>query len=258
MSVTRKLLSALSAIGSAVFGVLFVTSLVNPGYVEQVAKDVIRYQVEKKVHEKIEALDAGFLASKANILVKTYGDEIALIQRQLREKLPEKIASVIAEMQDLDCECRKKVEKSIRSGFEWQIASATRAQEQLTALIRAQYMETAEKLMREFRIFTGSNAAVFVLLGVAVLVKRRAGLHLIPPAIVLLAAAAITGYCYIFNQDWLHTIVFNDYVGFTFIAYLAAVFGFLCDILFNRARVTTELLNGLFNAIGSSLEVLPC
>lgn len=258
MGAIRTLLLALSVVGSALFGLMFATSIANPGYVEQVAKDVIRYQVERKVHEKVESIDANFLGSKATALVKKYGDEVAHVKRQLNEKFPERIASVIAEMQDLDCECRKRIEKSIRSGFEWQLASATQAQEQLTGLIRSHYMETAEKLTREFRIFTGSNALVFVLLGIAALVKRGAGLHLLPSATVLVAAAALTSYLYLFNQDWLHTIVFNDYVGLAFVGYLGLAFAFLCDVLFNRARVTTKLLNWLFNTIGSGLEVVPC
>lgn len=258
MNAIRTLLLALGAIGSAVFGFLFVTSVVNPGYVEHVARNAIRYQVEKKVHEKVESIDARFLSSKAAVLATKYGQEVANTRQQLKEGLPERIAAVIAEMQNLDCECRRKIENSIRAGFEWQIASATQAQEQLTRLIRSQYMETAEKLIREFRIFTGSNALVFALLGIATFVKRGAGLHLVPSATVLAAAASLASYLYLFNQDWLHTILFNDYVGFAFVGYVAAVFAFLCDVLFYRARITTWLLNGLLRAIGSALEMAPC
>lgn len=258
MNPIRILLLALSTIGGGLFGLMFFASVVNPGYVEQVARDLIRHQVEKKVHERIESLDAKFLSSKAASLVRKHADEAALIKRQLREKFPERIAAVIAEMRNLDCECRKKVETSIRSGFEWRLAGANEAQGRLTTLIRSQYMETSERLTREFRIFTGTNALVFVLLGVAALVKRGAGLHLLPVAAVLLVATTLTSYLYLFNQDWLHTIVFNDYVGFAFVGYLAIVFAFLCDILFNRARITTWLLNRLFDAVGSSVVVAPC
>ena len=115
-------------------------------------------------------------------------------------------------------------------------------------------MEVAEKLTREFRIFTGTNALIFALLGIAAFFKRGAGLHLVLPALALVLAATVTGYIYLFNQDWLHTILFSDYVGFTYLIYLSIVFAFLCDVLFNRARVTTQLLN----SIGSNIQVLPC
>lgn len=258
MTRIRTLLLALSAICAVTFGTLFVMSVVSPGYVEQVAKEVIRYQVERKVHEKVDAIDARFMASRAAVVVKHLGDEIAQAKAHLSEKLPERIAAVIAEMRDLDCECRKKIERNIRSGFEWRITSAAQAQERLGALIRTQYMETSAKLTREFRIFTGTNALVFVLFGVAALVRRRAGLHLLPVATLLLVAAVLTSYLYLFNQNWLHTIVFSDYVGFAFVGYLGAVFTCLCDLFFNRARITTELLNWLFQIIGSSVQVVPC
>lgn len=258
MRAIRILLLAVSLVGGVSFAALFAASLANPGYVEEVAREIIRHRVEKKVNEKIEALNARFLGKKAAALAKAHGDEVLQIQQQLREGLPERIAFVIAQMRNLDCECRKKIEKTIREGFESQIANAAHAREQLTAFIQAQYMATADKLTREFRIFTGSNALVFALLGGATLAKRRAGLHLLPAAVVLLVAAAVTSYCYLFQQDWLHTILFNDYLGFAFVGYLVAVFGFLCDILFNRAKVTAELLNGLLNAIGSGIQVLPC
>ena len=258
MSTIRILLLALGVIGALMFGGAFVASIVNPGYVEEVAKEIIRRQVEKNVHEKIESLDAKFLSNRAGNLIKAHSEEIAAAKRQLSKKVPERMASIIAEMRNLDCECRRKIEKGIREGFEWQILKAAQAQERLTTLIRTKYMETAEKLTREFRIFTGTNALVFALLALAAFIKRRAGLHLLPPAFVLLIAASISAYLYLFNQNWLHNIVFGDYVGFAYVGYMAIVFAFLCDILFNRARATTRLLNIAFNIIGSSLHAVPC
>jgi hypothetical protein len=48
------------------------------------------------------------------------------------------------------------------------------------------------------------------------------------------------------------------HVGFAYLAYLGGVFAFLCDIIFNRARVTAEVLNALLNAVGSAVQVVPC
>jgi len=47
-------------------------------------------------------------------------------------------------------------------------------------------------------------------------------------------------------------------MGFGYLAYLAAIFGVLVDIAFNKARVTTEIINGIANAIGSAFSVVPC
>ncbi len=258
MSLIRRITFTLGIVGCVFFGLAFITSIVNPGFVEQIAKSIIRYEVEKKVQEKVDAIDSGFLAKKAEIFSKGYEDEIAQSKRLLAQQLPARIAEIIGEMQNLDCECRKKIETNIRTGFEWRIAGASIAQERLTSLIRSKYMETANQLTREFRIFTGANTFVFALLLITVLLKRQASLHLLPSALVLLVAASITAYLYLFNQNWLHTLVFSDYVGYAYFGYLGGVFSLLSDIIFNRARITTEILNNLLNAICSVIQVAPC
>ncbi len=258
MHLFRHMALALGLIGCALFGLAFAVSIANPGLVEKTAKSVIRYEVEKKVREKIDAIDGGFLAKKAGGLSKGYAEEIAQTQRLLAQNLPAQLARVIAEMQDLDCACRNKVETHIRTGMEWRIASAAAAQERLALLIRTQYMETADQLIREFRIFTGTNALVFAFLFVAVVLKRQAGIHFLPASIVLLASAGMTAYLYLFSQDWLHTLVFSDYVGLSYVAYLGGAFTLLSDIAFNRARVTTEVLSAALNAVGSGVQILPC
>ena len=68
MKSIRYLLLTVGLIGASLFGVAFVTSILNPGYVEEVAKDIIRIQVERKTHEKIDAIDAKFLSGKAGAL----------------------------------------------------------------------------------------------------------------------------------------------------------------------------------------------
>ena len=254
----RAALTLLGVIGTLVFGTAFLTSYLNPGFVEQTAKRIIRYEVEKQVREKVESLDTAFLTKKAGRLLQGYADEITGAKQQLAAGLPQRLATVIAEMQNLDCECRKKIESSISDGLKWQIGVASLASDRLNTMIRTKYMETAGKLTREFRIFTATNALVFALLALAAVVKKRAGFHLVLPAIVLLIAAGLTAWLYLFNQNWLHTLVFNDYVGFAYIGYLGIVFAFLSDILFNHARITTVLVNRLLDVLGSSASLMPC
>ena len=149
MSTIRTLLLVFSAIGTVLFGAAFFTSLLDVGYVEAIAKDIIRHQVEKKVHEKIDALDDKFLSTKAGALIKKHAEEAEAVRRQLKEKIPERISAVIAEMRNLDCECRNKIENYLRDGFESHIARAFQAQERLTSLIQTKYMEGPSDLRFE-------------------------------------------------------------------------------------------------------------
>jgi hypothetical protein len=254
MKALRFFLLCLSGIGTVVFGGALLLSLVNPGFVERVAKDIIRHQIETKMREKIDALDAGVLSSRAGAILQAQEQELHRIRQVLVSQLPERIGRVMHEMADLDCECRKKLEGAVRSGLETRAASLLQLQERITALIRTQYMDTAQQLTREFRIFTGSNALAFILLGVAVLVRRTAGVHLVPAAVVLIGATVVSSALYLFQQNWLHTLLFSNYLGWGFVAYLALLYAFLCDVIFNRGRVTCELLN----SVSSGVEVVPC
>lgn len=258
MMFVRRLALVLGALGSVFFSLAFAASFASPGFVEQAAKQVIRQEVEKQVRQKIDALDESFLLRQAQVLARGQAERMAQAQRALAQQLPERLSRVIAEMADLDCECRKKVEAGIRGGLEGEVAGASAIHERLMVLIRTKYLETARQVVHEFRIFTGINALVFALLLGAVLLKPRAGLHLLPSAALLLVAALVTGYLYLFNQDWLHTLVFNDYVGFGYLAYLGAAFALLGDVVLNKARVTTEMLRLVLETAGSAVEVVPC
>lgn len=258
MRLVRRIVLVVGSIGCTLFTLALLSSVLSPGIVEKVAKGIIRHEVEKRINETVDALDSSFLVKKAEALSSGHAVDIAKTKRLLAQQLPARLASTIAEMQDLDCECRKSIETFIDRGFENQIASDSAIQNRLTILIRSRYTEVAAQIVREFRIFTGTNALVFVLLIVAVLAKRQANLHLLPAAVVLLAAASVTAYLYLFNQDWLHTLVFSDYVGLGYVGYLGGVFALLCDILFNRARVTANVLSSALSSVGCAFEVLPC
>lgn len=54
------------------------------------------------------------------------------------------------------------------------------------------------------------------------------------------------------------TIIHGDYVSLAYVAYLALVFGFLCDIALNRGRITSRIVNAVLNAIGSAASAAPC
>ena len=87
-----------------------------------------------------------------------------------------------------------------------------------------------------------------------VLIRVEATAHLFLPGALLLLSTAICAYFYLFEQNWFYTILYNDYTGFAYLAHLLLVFAALCDIVFNRARVTTEIIN----ALGNAFSVAPC
>ena len=248
----RKLALVFGILGWLVFGTLFALSYAKPTFVEQTTKDAIRYRLQTLTQGKIDSLDDYVLIGHARSLLGSQAGELERLKQLLADKLPEKLSAVIAQMRNLDCECRRITEERIRDSMNWRIASLTQMQQQLTSFIQVKYMDTVAQLVREFRIFTGSNSLVFLLLVVAALVRRRAKIQLLLPVIVLTLAAGMAAYLYLFQQNWLHTILFSSYVGWFYLVYIGIIFALLCDIIFNRCRVINGILSGIH------IEVSPC
>ncbi len=254
----RAFVAILSVFGVLLFGSAFVASYVNPPYVESIGREVVRIEVERRVNEKLETLDDSRLGKLAARLSGRNAAEIDVIRQQLVAGVPAKIAAVVAQMRDPNCPCRTFIESAITEGFRDRLSLLARMNTRLTHLIRTRYMEAVASLMREFRIFTGANALVFALLGLTVMLRKRATYQLALPAIILVGAAAIVGYLYLFQQDWLHTIVFNDYVGLGYFAWLGVAVACLADIVLNRGRITTMIVNGVLSAAGAAVSAVPC
>ncbi len=258
----RITLRIIGLVGVLLFGASFWFTFGVPGFVEESAKGFIKERLEEETTEKIDSITLAAqdtqLGQIAQRLFKDNEDQIRRLKAQLAEKAYEKAADVIAEMRDLSCECRDKYAAMIKRNTEFKITSLYAASEKLQDFMKTKYMEIVQKLTRDVRIFVGSNLAVFIILLLVSFLKPHARIQLLLPGIFLLVSTLICSYFYIFEQNWFFTILYNDYIGFGYLAYLGLVFACFCDIVFNRARVTTEIVNMVLNAIGSALSAVPC
>lgn len=250
----RAFFGMLSLIGLLVFGGAFVLSYTNPAFVESVAHKVLLIELEHRVGERLDGLMDTRLGSALARLSGRNAEEIEALKHNLARDLPARIGAIAEQMRDPACPCRKVLDAVSRD----RLGQLTHINERIDTLIRTRYMEVAAALTREFRIFTGANALVFALLGIAVVVRKRAGAHLLLPAVVLIGSALLVGGMYLFAQDWLHTILFAKYVGLAYFAWMGLAIAFLSDIIFNRGRMVTRLMNGVLNAVGSTLSFMPC
>ncbi len=255
---TRTALLALSLLGTLLFGSAFALSFLNPLLIERAAREVVRIEVERRVGQKIDELsDARVVALADRALRKTETD-LERTKQAIRNEVPTKVANAVADMLKVDCECRRRLVENARRYESERLSSLTQVRERLSGLIESAYASVRNDLLREFRIFTLSNAVLFVLLGLVTLVRSGAALQLLAPATALVGAMVVAASLYLFGQNWLHTIVFGAYVGWAYAAYLAATALLLGDVLLNRARTTTLLLNALLSAAGSAAVLLPC
>ncbi len=251
-------LRVLSFLGVLLFGSLFAITFVSPATIEESAKGFVKYQIEKEVKEQYETVSESTLANKALSLAGKLGFEKEEIQNNLDNNLPEKIANVIASLCGYDCERKKALASSITAGYLERIKSIEIAEDTLSDIIKGKYLEIVQNIKLDIRIFLGTNIAMFLILLLISFFKPQAMAQLFLPGVLLLLATIISSGIYIFGQDWFYTILYNEYMGFGYLAYISLIFGFLMDIVFNKARVTTEIINFIANAIGSAFSAVPC
>ena len=254
----RRALLTLAFFGAALFGTAFAISFLNPLLVERAAREVIRIEVERRVGEKIESLSTSRIVALGQKALGKTDAELETAKRELAAGIPRKVAEVVGAMLNADCECRKRMAEAATKAHEERITQLGQARERLAGLIESAYASVAANLMREFRVFTGSNAAAFALLWLVTFFRKGAALQLLLPAVVLTGAVALTGSLYLFNQNWLHTVLYSQYLGLAYAAYLGLAAVFLADVVMNRARVTTKLVNASLHVMGSAVQAVPC
>jgi len=243
--------------GFVVFAALWTLSMVRPHVIEASARILLVAEIERRTHERLDAISDSAVAGLARKAMVTHAQETAQLRR-MKEALSNRVASTVDAMADPACVCRAALRDPVRVGIDARLAQLDDRDARLEALVSSAYAHTATRLQREVRIVAGANALIFLALGVVAWRKRGAVLHLMVPAVVLLGSVAASTWFYLFNQDWVQTVVFSDYVGYGYAVWLGILLALLTDILANRARVTTRMLNTVLNAAGSTLTVLPC
>jgi hypothetical protein len=257
-----SVLRVTGVLGVVLFGFFFGLTFSTPQWVERFAVEFIEKRVSEKVNSGIDAyrpsLSEGIAARLARELHQQNEAAIESLKQQFKQGVRETWASALAEVRDLSCECREKWADALEAGTLRHLQSMEALNKQLTSFIQASYMEVAMDLKGDIRIFTATNAAMFLLLVLVSLLKPDAVRHLVAPGILLCVATLLCAYLYVFEQNWLLTIIYGSYLGLGYAAYLGLVFLFLCDIALNRGRVTTRLVNGMVEALGGVVTLVPC
>lgn len=254
----RRTILNFSLAGTLLFGIAFVLSWLHPIWIERAAGAALRIEVERQTGERLDALSGSAILGHAQRVLGRTEADIERTREAIRREVPDKVARVVAAMRDPDCACRQRLVTGKDVGALQDLASLTQLRTRLSGLIESAYADVRLKLLREVRIFTGSNAAAMALLGIVTLLRRRAGLQLMLPAAALAGGVLVTAGLYLFGQDWLHTIVFDAYVGLAYIGWLVVVVLLLADILGNRARVTSWLVNACLQAAAALVKAVPC
>lgn len=258
----KWLLRLAGFLGLAVFLFFFTLTFRVPQWVETFARDFIASEVRDEADARIDAIgmrQGDSVADRAAAaMYERNAQAIEDIKTRLKDRSRDQFLVALDQVRDLNCECRRRIEDVWRnlqaSGLNELLASNQRIQ----SFIHASYMDVVDELRREMRIFSGINAAAFLLLLAVSFARPQAARHLLIPGVLLLCATVVCALLYVFSQNWLLTIIHGDYTGFAYAGYLAVVFLLISDIALDRGRVTTGVANGIGSALGGVFSLTPC
>jgi hypothetical protein len=266
--VLRRLVLWLGVTGTVVFSLLLALAYLQPVTIEKWARAAIAMEVQSRVQESLQSLDDAVLVKSAKRILARKDKQLADAQAARLPELPSAITVIMVRMLDPDCACRQGLhdwESDVQRARKWEsdvqgarIADLVKQKTDLTRLVEAKYRDVAQSLLREVKIFSAANATVFLLLALTAARWKRPGRQLLAPAGVMAGACVFTSAVYLFNQDWLGTILFNDYVGLFYIPYLLATLSFLADGVFNRGRITLTMLDLVLTVVGGMFSAAAC
>jgi len=153
------------------------------------------------------------LSSAASAIYAKNEEAIERYRESLRQKVHERMADAIAEVRDLDCECRDKWAQWLKEGTSTKIRLLQKANQGITDFVQSNYAKVVANLKRDIRVFPSANALAFLLILALVILKPEACLQIFVPSLLATAATLICSYFYLFEQNWLLTILFNAYFG---------------------------------------------
>lgn len=236
-------LAFLSALGAAVF---------SPGALEMRAHDFIVERVTVEVDERFSQLDSTATSGPLGALSELLSDRADTLRVALNAGLSAALTDVLANLCHYECAPTDSLESMVREAGEARVSLLQRASGRAWEWAQGRYSESVVELVEELRIFTGINAALFLLVLAASFAAppNAAPARLTLWLLVFSTVASILGY--VFIQDWFYSFVYGSYVGYGYALWVSLIFALLLDWVFLRGRIT----EGILNVIGGTASSL--
>ncbi|MEL6205523.1 MAG: hypothetical protein AAFR47_09455 [Pseudomonadota bacterium] len=138
---------------------------------------------------------------------------------------------------------------AVRAALKARAAAVGVDQSRLVDFMRGKYTETVDALCRDLTVFLSINALAFASVFGTTFVPRNRRHTVIVPTALLVVATIISMTVYVVGTDWFYAIIFRDYISLWYGVGLVVVYGFMADIILNRARLTLQLLSNLPSAL---------
>lgn len=234
---------------------IFCLTILTPESIEKSAKSFIKKEIESEVKQLILKEKISDVTSKMFDLGKKIGfktkheDWIKLLTPELPQLIEWVVETKLNEKEH--SKFKKLSETSQKYLSKFKIGD-----KKLQLLIEEKYEEIRQKLKVDIRIYAGINAFLMLLLLLLYSFKKDAEKELLLPSFLLLFSTIITSFIYIFGQDWVYIMVYNKYLGFSYLIYVLIIFAMLLDITYNKGKMTLKILELITEIMKGILEIL--
>lgn len=252
MDIARKSLLSLSAFGAAAFLFFLIILSADPARFEAKLKDFAITTVKAETTEFAQSkgitlpdtLGGSELQSR---LADRFTQRSETLQSALDAKIDAFVADLLASACSLDCERRDEIEIIVRNFLSTTSERYLGGANTLQEFAVGRYDATIRGLHRDLLIVSFSNLVVFLFIIALTFRQPRFMPILIKIGGLAFISVVVMIYWYIFGQDWITTLIFNSYVGWTYAIFLGVLFLSLCDLCFNEGRI----LNAIFSSFGN-------
>jgi len=261
LSRIRHINIALTSLGAAVFAALFLYISVAPKDFDQRTRAFAISKVASEVDDQLSSITESDAANRVSEYAGIISDRLQSRVDTMRDRLDTGIdvliADILAAACELDCDRREEAALAVREYYESSILRHGIALERLQSLVLGEYDEVMQALRADLKIFSGSSAMALIFALILAIFRGRAAAHLLPISLALTGATIVAALWYALGQDWVTTVLFSNYWGWTYAVLLTGLSVLMIDIAANRARVTSFIFNAIGNAFGGA-SFFPC
>jgi hypothetical protein len=246
-----RFLRIASALGFLLSAVAFVACIAAPEALERRARAYVVTRIRAEAVARYPALQE---LARFEGLAESLRARIARGTHLLEARAPDLIATWLSALCRHDCPEPSDTAAALREALQAGIRRLGLGLERVEEWAQGRYFGLVAAILRDLAIVTGTNALMFLLAFLAAWRAQAAPrvLALIAGALILAATAATA--LYLFAQDWLQTLLFADYVGTAYLAWVALIVAAELDLLLNRARVARALLGGVLGAAAETAD----
>jgi len=229
----------MSGVGLLAFVWLFAFAQFAPNafdsHLRQMAARYVSIRLADRLPEFADDTDLALLGAYATKLSGSLQDKAHSLKKLWQDGLGNLVADILATDCASDCmatpQQRSAARKVADAYFLKWMALSDAGIQKIRALVANEFADVLAAGRRDISIFSVCNATAFLCSFALSLYSRRAASALLPVSLALSLATVFAAFWYFTSQNWLLVLLFNEFMGWTYLTMLCVIFTVFLAIL---------------------------